>query len=286
MTDPRPQERQLWRSPTATVGNFSVLRPIPYGPMEAVGPFVFLDHFGPTTAATGKLPAHPHAGIEVMTYLLEGANEHTDSRGNVGQSGPGGAQWMRAGRGILHAESNVLEQGSTMHGLQIWARLPIAEQDAAPDYRAIAADEMPTWSRDGADVRLLAGGLEGHEGPIPLALPALMAHVVLAPGATIALDRSGSDHEAGVCGIDVSAALDGEDTLVRGTMARLADGATSVRLACEGDAPAAVLLIGGEPAPRPLHFGGPFVFDSPKALERAYQRYASGEMGALDGTPF
>ncbi|MEM9380656.1 MAG: pirin family protein [Planctomycetota bacterium] len=286
MTDPRPGQRQLWKAQTATVGSFGVLRPIPHGPIEAVGPFVFLDHFGPTTAATGKLPAHPHAGIEVMTYLLEGANEHTDSLGNVGQIGPGGAQWMRAGRGVLHAERNLLEDGGTMHGLQIWARLPIAEQDAEPDYRAIAADEMPAWSRDGAEVRLLAGSLEGHEGPIPLGLPALMAHVVLAPVASIELELPGADREAGVYGIEGTTTLDGGDALVRGTMARLADVEAGVQLACDGDAPAEVLLVGGEPAPRPLHFGGPFVLDSPQALERAYRRYANGEMGTLDGTPF
>ncbi|MEM9801789.1 MAG: pirin family protein, partial [Planctomycetota bacterium] len=109
MSDFHPHERQLWQAPTATVGSFGVLRPVPYGPIEAIGPFVFLDHFGPIEAPTGKLPAHPHAGIDVMTYLLEGANEHTDSLGNVGQIGPGGAQWMRAGRGVLHAERNLLE---------------------------------------------------------------------------------------------------------------------------------------------------------------------------------
>ncbi|MEM9803354.1 MAG: pirin-like C-terminal cupin domain-containing protein, partial [Planctomycetota bacterium] len=189
-------------------------------------------------------------------------------------------------RGVLHAERNLLESGSTMHGLQIWARLPIAEQDAAPDYRAIPADEMPAWSRDGVDLRLLAGSLEGRVGPIPLALHALMAHVALAPRSTIELELPAAGQEAGVYGITGTATLDGEDALSRGTMARLADGATTVRLACHGDAPAEIFLVGGEPAPRPLHFGGPFVFDSAEALERAYRRYASGEMGTLDGTPF
>ncbi|MEM7606637.1 MAG: pirin family protein [Myxococcota bacterium] len=106
----------------------TVRRPLPTRTHPAVGPFVLLDHFGPVPAPREKLPAHPHAGIEVMTYLIEGANEHTDSLGNVGQIGAGGAQWMKSGSGILHTERNLLERSSVMHGLQIWARMPIAKQ--------------------------------------------------------------------------------------------------------------------------------------------------------------
>ena len=91
-----------------------------------------------------------------MTYLIEGANEHTDSLGNIGQIENGGAQWMRAGRGILHAERNLLERATTMHGLQIWAKLPIEEQDSRPQYRAFQSNEVIEWQTNGAKVRLLS----------------------------------------------------------------------------------------------------------------------------------
>lgn len=85
------QPLQKWVAHTANVGHFTVLRALPLPQMQAVGPFVFLDHFGPFKASSETLPAHPHAGIEVMTYLLDGANEHRDSMGNIGVVHAGGA---------------------------------------------------------------------------------------------------------------------------------------------------------------------------------------------------
>ncbi|QOT82037.1 pirin family protein [Cupriavidus basilensis] len=64
--------------------------------------------------------AHPHAGIEVISYLLEGGVEHRDSEGFRDIFGPGDAQRIRAGRGILHAEA----PASGRHGLQLWTSLP------------------------------------------------------------------------------------------------------------------------------------------------------------------
>lgn len=273
-----------WRGTSEMVGEIPVLRLLPRREAEAIGPFVFLDHFGPIPAPRGKLPAHPHAGIEVMTYLLDGANEHTDSLGNVGRIAAGGAQWMRAGRGILHTERNLVDEASTMHGLQIWARLPVAEQGSAPEYRAIAAGEVPRWSRDGGELRLLAGQLEGHEGPIPLASPSVLAHLSVPAGAAldVALPAPAHEHAVYVIEADADAVLDGSVAAVPGTMASAPTGADSIRI--EGRAE--VLLLGGEPAPRPLLFGGPFVFDSQAALLDAQRRYATGGMGTLDGVPF
>ena len=139
-----------WQAQVAPVGNFEVLRALPTSQVQAVGPFVFLDHFGPAPARAETLPAHPHAGIEVMTVLLEGGNEHRDSMGHKGTVKTGGAQWMSAGSGILHAETALPELGATVHGLQLWARLPVALQDAEPAYRSVGAEDVPQWQYKGA----------------------------------------------------------------------------------------------------------------------------------------
>src|SRR5262252_2321610 len=87
---------------------FEVRRAIPSSAFEAIGPFIFLDHFGPIEVRPGEAKgasAHPHAGIETLTLLLEGRSVHKDSLGNVSTMGPGEVQWMRAGRGVIHDES-------------------------------------------------------------------------------------------------------------------------------------------------------------------------------------
>ena len=191
---------------------------------EAVGPFVFLDHFQPAPARAETLPAHPHAGIEVMTYLLEGGSEHRDSKGHRGTVRSGGAQWMRAGSGILHAETVLPELGATVHGLQLWARLPLSLQDTEPLYRSFNAEDVPQWHKDGNLLRLLAGNMQGHTGALALALPAFMLHIDLAANAHLQLTLPDPDFEYGVYAIEASAGslrLDNTMSLSRGSFARL-----------------------------------------------------------------
>lgn len=281
---------QRWPAEQAPVGHFTVLRALPTHAVQAVGPFVFLDHFGPFAASPETLPAHPHAGIEVMTYLLEGANEHRDSAGHRGIVEAGGAQWMRAGRGILHAETNLPHICPTIHGLQIWARLPRAVQHSEPAYRAIAASEVPQWTvqstpGDGeVGLRLLSGAFEGRQGPIPLSAPALLLHVQLPAASRVELNLP-EGWEYGAYGIDGATRLDGaEAPLQRGDFALL--GQNTLVLDNPGSAASNVLLLGGEAAERPLVFGGPFVLDSPAALRQAQRDFYAGKMGTLDDVPF
>lgn len=274
-----------WRATEAPVGHFSVLRALPTAEVSSVGPFVFLDHFGPFPASPETLPAHPHAGIEVMTYLLEGANEHRDSMGHQGVIEAGGAQWMRAGRGILHAETNLPELAPTIHGLQIWARLRTEHQWMEPAYQAIGASAVAAWSMDGVSYRLLSGVLGQQRGPIPLMAPALMLHLQLAPGAQTHLDLS--EHAAfefGAYGIAGAVMVDGQ-MLERGQFRRWAGSAGVVGFQNNGEQAVDLMLLGGAPVLGPLVFGGPFVLDSRESLQRAQRDYFAGRMGQLDGVP-
>ena len=125
----RPVER-IVQSQEADVGTFTVRRALPDRQRHSVGPWVFLDHFGPFRVTPGKdgVGAHPHAGIETVTYLLSGRQQHRDSAGHTGIVTAGGAQWMTAGRGIVHAETPMPldEAQHTLHGIQLWTTLPRA----------------------------------------------------------------------------------------------------------------------------------------------------------------
>ena len=186
-----------WQSPVEQVGGMPVYRLLPTHEMVCVGPFVLFDHFGPVPSIAAKLPAHPHAGIEVMTYLLSGANEHRDSAGNVGRVAAGGAQWMRAGRGVIHSEET-LASASSLEGLQIWARLPLDAEDCEPEYRAIQADELPILTADGVTVRVLAGRVEQHTGPLETGISSVMMHVSLNPGAVFPLPAIDAKEQFGL----------------------------------------------------------------------------------------
>ncbi|MFM9469899.1 pirin family protein, partial [Streptomyces scabiei] len=68
-------------------------------------------------------PDHPHRGFETVTYMLAGRMRHFDNHGNSGLLVPGGAQWMTAGRGIVHSEMPEQQDG-LMWGFQLWVNLP------------------------------------------------------------------------------------------------------------------------------------------------------------------
>src|SRR5207248_10902697 len=133
---------------------FEVRRAIPSSAFQAIGPFIFLDHFGPIEVRPGEAKgasAHPHAGIETLTLLLEGLSVHKDSLGNVSAMGPGEVQWMRAGRGVIHDEAPdevLLRTGGRVHGVQLWINMPKGGKHAEPAYRHVKADEIPLLLHD------------------------------------------------------------------------------------------------------------------------------------------
>ncbi|MEM8937192.1 MAG: pirin family protein, partial [Pseudomonadota bacterium] len=131
---------------------FEVRRPLPSAAIGSVGPFILLDHMGPTVVEPLKAvgaPTHPHAGIETITVIFEGGGHHKDSLGNVSTTGPGEVQWMRAGAGIIHDEGpsdEILKNGGRSHGAQLWLDMPGDKKFVAPDYRHLRLDDIPVLS--------------------------------------------------------------------------------------------------------------------------------------------
>jgi redox-sensitive bicupin YhaK (pirin superfamily) len=136
-------------------GDMLLCRALPSADRLSVGPFVFVDHYRHRSRrGIGDRP-HPHAGIEVLSYLLEGAVEHRDSMGFRDRLGPGDAQWIRAGRGILHAE----QPAGGRHGLQLWTSLPPARKFAEPAYASyVGHSRDPARRRAGSRHRRFGGG--------------------------------------------------------------------------------------------------------------------------------
>jgi redox-sensitive bicupin YhaK (pirin superfamily) len=261
-------------------GDMLLYRALPAPRRSSVGPFVFVDHYRSRSArGIGDRP-HPHAGIEVLSYLIEGGVEHRDSMGFRDRLGAGDAQWIRAGRGILHAEQ---PQGAR-HGLQMWTSLPPAQKHAEPTYRSWRAADIPEIRRDGARVRVIAGTVEDAAGPMALATPTVFAHATLDAGAglTLAVDDA---HELGLYVLEGAVdAGDGGAPVAAGELAVLTPGPRLALAAAGG--PATLALIGGQPAEGPILFAGPFVMDTPERLAQARQDFLAGRMGRLEGVPF
>lgn len=260
-------------------GDMLLYRALPTPARDAIGPFVFIDHYrSRTRRGIGDKP-HPHAGIEVISYLLEGGMEHRDSMGFRDRLGPGDAQWIRAGRGILHAEQPL----SGRHGLQLWTSLPPAEKFAEPAYESWRATDIPTVSLPGGRVRIIAGCAAGAEGPMRLATPTTFVHVQLEPDAAISLPLD-VDAELGVYVLTGEVAIGQGAPLQAGSLALLTSGSEIVLKG--SDRTADLAIIGGAPAERPILFSGPFVMDSVENLALAKSNFLSGKMGRMENVPF
>ena len=285
----------------ASVGTFTVKRALPDHQRKSIGPWVFLDHFGPFRVKPGEdgVGPHPHAGIETVTYLLSGRNEHTDSAGHRGIVGPLGAQWMTSGRGIIHAEYPRPENEAelTQHGMQLWTTLPRDKKLMAPRYQRIDANDIPTIKRDGVTVRVVAGDYEHATGPASVLMPTLLWHVTLAVNATFTAPVA-DGHEVAAYVIGGTGAFsDGLQRLGVGALvvyqdaenAQHSDDPTGegefseIAFRNSGATPLDVMVLGGAPAEGPLVFHGPFVMNSIEQVRQAERAYHAGEMGVLNG---
>lgn len=269
----------------ANVGTFTVKRALPERLRKSVGPWVFLDHFGPFRVKPGEdgVGPHPHAGIETVTYLLSGRNEHLDSAGHRGIVGPLGAQWMTSGRGIVHAEYPRPENDAemTQHGMQLWTTLPRALKQMAPRYQRIDADAIPTVKGAGYQVRVVAGAHADASGPAEVLMPTLLWHVSVAPGARFTSTiPDGFEVAAYVMG-GSGAFSEGLQRLGIGALVLYADEDGGVSFANSGGEALEVMLLGGAPAEGPLIFHGPFVMNNIEQVRAAEVAYQSGQMGSL-----
>ena len=263
---------------------FEVRRAIPTRVYESIGPFIILDHFGPIDVKPGEAKgasAHPHAGIETLTLLLEGRSEHKDSLGNASSMRPGEVQWMRAGRGIIHDEGpddRMRREGGLLHGVQLWINMPKDEKHDAPAYRHILASEIPVFEADDGRVqaRIIAGVLDGLAGPLKTSGNPFVAHVSLKAENRVELATARAAELAVY--VMTGAIVIGGTRIEAGNLARLTAGDL---LTVSAPAATEILLVGGDPLDAPIMRHGPFVMNSIDELERAVRDDQAGRMGAL-----
>src|SRR5437764_12746226 len=144
---------------THDLGGFSVNRVLPARERTMVGPFIFVDEFGPARLPAGQgmdVRPHPHINLATVTYLFDGAIEHRDSIGSRAVIEPGAINLMTAGSGIVHSERSpaaVRAVGPSLYGMQPWLALPDGQEETAPAFDHVPADALPLVEGGGADAR-------------------------------------------------------------------------------------------------------------------------------------
>jgi redox-sensitive bicupin YhaK (pirin superfamily) len=247
--------------------------------LRNLDPFVLLDrmHSDDPDAYVRGFPDHPHRGFETVTVMLDGRMRHRDSRGNHGLITGGGAQWMTAGRGIVHSEMPEQERGM-LHGFQLWVNLPAREKMCPQYYQDLAPAELGEAGLSASGrVRVIAGHANGVLGPLrdrPTE-PSLMT-LELADDAPFELEvPTGHTAFAFVYAGSVDIGAEGASTTVaEGSIAVLGEG-NRVRLRAPEQA-TGVLLAAGRPLHEPIVQRGPFVMNTEEEIQRAFADYRAG----------
>ncbi|KAA3631682.1 MAG: pirin family protein [Proteobacteria bacterium] len=272
----RTVERLVRAMEVSEGAGVTVHRTIGTPALRHLDPFLMLDHFGsddPGQYIAG-FPAHPHRGFITLTYMLDGHMRHEDSMGNRGDLGPGGAQWMKAGSGVIHSEMPQQTDG-LMRGFQLWINLPAREKMSDPAYQEFAAEAIPVVSGNSATTRILCGGLNGVEGPIRDSSTGVSyVDVELAPRQVFTQSLP-TAHAAFVNVFEGSARI-GETQLPKHHLAVLGKG-DEVALTAGADG-ARFILVAGAPIREPIVQHGPFVMNSREEIEQAMRDYRDGRL--------
>ena len=259
-------------------GGFVVRRVLPAAQRQAVGPFIFFDHFGPVTvtpADNHDVRPHPHIGLATVTYLFDGVILHRDNLGYTQRIEPGAINWMTAGSGIVHSERKPeAERQLTYvnHGLQLWLALPEAAQEVPASFAHTPASAIPELQDGCAQVRVLVGQALGAQSPVATLSPTLYLDVRLPANGQWTLPMLAQ--EQAVYAVQGEVRVDAQP-LAPHTMAVLTD-STELVAGPEG---ARLMVIGGQPLGRRLMWWN-LVSTSKARIEQAAQAWA-----AEDGTP-
>lgn len=261
---------------------FKVLRILPHIDARAIGPFVFVDHFGPAAIKTGdelSVRPHPHIGLATVTYLYDGAIRHRDSLGTEAVIHPGAVNWMTAGRGIVHSEHSVKDADvKNIEGIQTWVALPVSHEEIEPGFEHYDAAAIPEIAGSNFTIRLIAGSLMGKTSPVKTHSPLFYADLNVTDAVAVEIEFP-AGQEAALYVSQGSFTIAGLTAQV-GSMIVLEPG-SCVKI--QSDSAARAVLLGGEKLPEPRHLWWNFVSSSKERIELAKGAWKANAMGLVQG---
>ncbi len=270
---------------THDLGAFQVRRVLPSPARTMVGPFIFVDQFGPAVLPVGTamdVRPHPHINLATVTWLFggeyAGAIDHRDSLGSFATIRPGQVNLMTAGSGIVHSERGPAAEraaGPRLYGMQTWLALPDGREEIDPAFEQHA--DLPLIDDNGAAARVIMGTLWGATAPTTQHSPTIYAEIVLEPGGTIPIDAEADERAVMLVGGEAS--LDGLP-LTLYALSVLAPGA-ALRLVSERGG--RIMLLGGASIASPRHVWWNFVSSSRERINHAKRDWTEGRFPIVRG---
>lgn len=267
-----------------SIGKFMVGRLLPFRQKRMVGPFIYIDHMGPVKLNEREnfdvLP-HPHIGLSTLTFLFEGSIMHRDTLGNAVEIKPGAVNWMTAGKGIVHSERTpeyLRHSDKNMHGLQIWVALPKELEQMEPEFFHIDAGQIPEWTEDGLQFKLVAGEAFGHKSAVPVYSKLFMIEIKSSRRQTINIGHE-LYGEAGLYILEGSVESDGNIYLPKQLL--VAKESSLCEFIIEANS--TIYIFGGEPFAEERFIDWNFVASDINLIKNAKQKWMDQSFDKIPG---
>jgi len=256
------------------VAGLPIRRLLPRSQRRLVGPWCFLDSYGPLTFTARKpmdVAPHPHTGLQTVSWLLEGELIHHDSLGLAGPAGPGVLNLMTAGRGIAHSEETPPHNSGRLRGVQLWVALPGPSRETAPAFDQHR--NLPVVDVEGGRATVIMGTLTGELSPARAFSPIVGADVAGEPGRRLVLPlESGFEHALVL--LQGGGRLDGQPLSID-TLYYLGSGRRELVIHSQGEG-SRLLLLGGAPFGETILMWWNFVGRSTEEIVAAREDWQAG----------
>lgn len=254
------------------LGPIEIRRLLPLRERRMVGPWCFLDRYGPLTFDAGHpmdVPPHPHIGLQTVTWLLDGEVLHRDSLGSEVMLRPGGLNLMTSGRGIAHSEDTPAQNSGRLNGVQLWVALRNESRHGDPMFES--HPELPEVDLQGGRMKVIIGGVS----PATTFSPIIGAELQVESKVEVPLRK---DFEHALLLLDGNATIDGE-AAVPDVLYYLGTGRD--QLSIKGST--RILLLGGAPFGETILMWWNFVARTHEEIVAAGERWMGGGFGQVRG---
>jgi quercetin 2,3-dioxygenase len=266
------------------VGPFKIKNVLPTRNLKQVDPFLLIHHLQPfklQQADDARIPPHPHAGFEVVTYLLDGEFFHRDSKGHDQVAKGGDINWMTSGAGIVHSEGPTevfLKEGGIVQLLQIWINLPAEKKQLEASFRHYDGASLPVVENEKVWVKVLMGEYAGKQSAIKTHTPVFLYHLKIKKGELFVLPVK-ENFSSALYVMQGKLKVLNKDVAAGELVDFNTDGNQLVFAAAED---AELIAFGGEPIKEKVVSYGPFVMNSFEEVQQAITAYETGKMGVLE----
>ena len=225
--------------------------------------------------------AHPHAGFETVTLILEGGIKEFAHAIQAGDF-----QMMTAGSGVIHTESIV--PGTKLHSLQLWLTLPEKDRWALPRVQSMPLEHVPQLSENGLHIKLYSGSFAGLSSPIRNHVPVIIADVQLQSGANT-IQYLPASFNTLLYVIDGSIEVGEERKLLHqqqvGWLDKYPDNSQSELKLVGGESGGRFIIYAGQPQQDEIVARGPFIGNTEEDITRLFKEFGQNKMKHISTLP-